>query len=440
MYNLGNALKKGEVLLVKKRLRKQGWGIITVMIVSLIVGWGSQSVRAEVVQPEETTIVVHYRPSEQRQWALWVWPEEGEGQELEFTSTDTFGQVAVLKVPGVHQKVGIILKQKGSWEAQDGGDRYIDTRTGMGEVWINGGSPETLTSPPAGVSDDKKSAKLKVHYFRPDGYEGWNLWTWVQQEEGQAQAFDKSDNFGKLTDFEVVSETPISHVNFIVKKTVGDNPWAEKEGEDRKIRVLPEKEVTDVWLIAGDETVYYNPYFANKDMSIKKATIEETYKINVTMSQQVDLEWLKGKVSLSNMETGFDLSLDEKNDKGFWLTTASPLDLGKNYQLSIEGMDSLAVTVGGIVRTPAFDEAYAYTGELGALYEPEKTTFRLWAPTAQKVELVEYVTHQPDSLEKRATVMAAKDKGTHEQRRRQSGWSELCLSTDLCGWDKDNYQ
>lgn len=37
-----------------------------------------------------------------------------------------------------------------------------------------------------------------------------------------------------------------------------------------------------------------------------------------------------------------------------------------------------------------FDEKYFYDGELGAIYSPGKTTFRVWAPTAQAVEFVNF--------------------------------------------------
>ena len=34
----------------------------------------------------------------------------------------------------------------------------------------------------------------------------------------------------------------------------------------------------------------------------------------------------------------------------------------------------------------AFEEKYAYTGsDLGAVWTPQKTTFRVWAPTAEEV-------------------------------------------------------
>ena len=39
----------------------------------------------------------------------------------------------------------------------------------------------------------------------------------------------------------------------------------------------------------------------------------------------------------------------------------------------------------------AFEEKYTYTGsDLGAVYSPKKTAFRVWAPTAQSVKVLLY--------------------------------------------------
>ena len=40
-----------------------------------------------------------------------------------------------------------------------------------------------------------------------------------------------------------------------------------------------------------------------------------------------------------------------------------------------------------IFDTEEFNDQYYYGGQLGAIYTPEKTEFRVWAPTASKVEL-----------------------------------------------------
>ncbi len=45
-----------------------------------------------------------------------------------------------------------------------------------------------------------------------------------------------------------------------------------------------------------------------------------------------------------------------------------------------------------VTAAESLDNDYAYSGELGALYTPERTTFRVWAPTASEVELNRYAT------------------------------------------------
>ena len=40
----------------------------------------------------------------------------------------------------------------------------------------------------------------------------------------------------------------------------------------------------------------------------------------------------------------------------------------------------------------ALDAEYAYNGELGAIYTPEATTFKVWAPLATDVQLNRYAT------------------------------------------------
>lgn len=40
------------------------------------------------------------------------------------------------------------------------------------------------------------------------------------------------------------------------------------------------------------------------------------------------------------------------------------------------------------LQSEEFDQEYAYDGELGALYHTNYTDFRIWAPTADKVDLI----------------------------------------------------
>ena len=52
--------------------------------------------------------------------------------------------------------------------------------------------------------------------------------------------------------------------------------------------------------------------------------------------------------------------------------------------------------------TPAFEEQYTYHGtDLGAIWTPAKTSFRLWAPTAEDVTINLYRSGAPGTDEER---------------------------------------
>ncbi|WP_456277948.1 type I pullulanase [Bacillus sp. AK128] len=66
---------------------------------------------------------------------------------------------------------------------------------------------------------------------------------------------------------------------------------------------------------------------------------------------------------------------------------AAPLNLREEYIVST-GSHLTDLQIGSVVRTAAFDEAYAYFGDdLGVSYAKTLTTFKVWAPTASKVRL-----------------------------------------------------
>ncbi|WP_243524873.1 type I pullulanase [Bacillus pseudomycoides] len=61
-----------------------------------------------------------------------------------------------------------------------------------------------------------------------------------------------------------------------------------------------------------------------------------------------------------------------------------PLDVGKYYTVRDERNKETDLQIGAVIRTNVFDEKYYYDGsDLGACYEKEKTTFKMWAPTAR---------------------------------------------------------
>ena len=64
-----------------------------------------------------------------------------------------------------------------------------------------------------------------------------------------------------------------------------------------------------------------------------------------------------------------------------------------------------------MVRTEEFDNLFYYSGnDLGNVYTQNKTTFRLWAPTASEAMLVTY--QKWDDKKGTETAMSQDEKGT----------------------------
>lgn len=76
------------------------------------------------------------------------------------------------------------------------------------------------------------------------------------------------------------------------------------------------------------------------------------------------------------------------------------------------------------VAAMALDTEYAYDGELGAIYSPESTTFKVWAPLAEEVKLNRYATGSDDED-------GAEDLGTIEMEQLMEGgdWTGVWTAT-----------
>jgi pullulanase len=82
------------------------------------------------------------------------------------------------------------------------------------------------------------------------------------------------------------------------------------------------------------------------------------------------------------------------------VTPSKPLSLEERYDLQDERGNKTDLQVGGVIRSPLFDEQYAYDGEdLGATYSKDRTIFKLWAPTAFKVRLRFYLDSNETYIE-----------------------------------------
>ncbi len=394
------------------------------MVISLVLGTlfllctTGQKIYAEEL---ETKVIVHYESPEAEKdldRTIWAWAEGASGQEVNLIEEDTFGKYAEVSVPGAHEKIGFLIKSKGDWSYQSK-DQWVDSQSGRVHVWLDKEGELSYEPKNKELAPKTKDLTVKVHYYRgANDYDDWNVWYWLDGEEGQQADFDKSDEFGQVAEFNVKEESGFSNLNFSTRKSSADDPFSVKDGEDRKIYISQNQEKIDVWLMEADETVYGNPGFIVKEQEIKEVKIESLSQISVKFSKKAMLEELKSQ-DIRLLSEGKEVAIKEIKGKENEVTnklileTVEPLELQKEYKLESKNGDTTLVGLGGVVRTPEFDEAYAFDGELGAIYASDKTDFVLWAPTAKKVELLLYEDQTETSAVKETLVMDKGEKGTY---------------------------
>ncbi|MFH5836196.1 type I pullulanase [Proteiniclasticum sp. C24MP] len=347
----------------------------------------------------EVEIIVHYAREDgnYEDWNLWLWEEGGQGEQVDFASEDDFGKVAVLSTSSDKSRFGFIVR-KGNWVEKDiDGDRFFEVEEGKAEIWLKSGDETVYTEAPA-VTTEKPEVlegdlELRIHYRRFDeNYDGWNLWIWPKGGEGEAYDFTSEDDFGKLAVLGLDVEDA-SEIGFIIRK----GEWEAKDVDmDRFISVSKAEDgVLDVYLLEKDPSVYYAAEEVDLSPKILKAELTTVNKVKVNVSIPMELvhdqkEGLKvtsGEEELEIQTIYFSEGGRPESSSQFEVLLKEPLELGRTYTISKEGYGEKAVMMSGVFSTKAFENAYHFDGELGAIHETEKTTFRVWAPTATSVKL-----------------------------------------------------
>ena len=258
------------------------------------------------------------------------------------------------------------------------------------------------------LAAEEEGVVIKLHYNRPDGnYTDWSVWFWNFGQEGTDIPF--ADEEGeKVATFPVASG--VTQVGFIVKLP----NWAAKDvAEDQfidvaaytsgTIHVYVESGVKGYTIKLGDDV--------KSGIKLTKAVYDEKAGIRVSLTASIgdgaDAFTVMGPDGQVEI-TGVALSVST-----YTLTPAAPLNLYESYTLIFDG-EEYPITMPNVYSTETFEADFTYEGDdLGAVWTAEKTSFRVWAPTATEVMLNLYKsgTAGTDDLIE-SIPMTASDKGT----------------------------
>ena len=381
-------------------------------------------------------VIIHYHrdDGDYSGWGVWLWPQGFGGRWVDFTDTDYFGRMAVCQVPKKHRRLGFVIRGA-SWEKDVDQDRYIEDFKGdTAEIWLIAGDPRVYLAPPAHLRKQIRAfdeLEVTFHYYRYDGdYNGWNLWIWGDREPGRTLEFAKSGAFGRIAQTVLKQQTDSSDLGFLLRKSVSDNSWAQKEGGDRFIPLYwaDDQGRLSVWLLQDDPRIYRQAEDADRTPRLVRAVLEDVRTIQVDTYLPV---LAKGK-----SDWGFELSLrDGENQEGielkevwplaargesprhFILRTKQALDLRKRYRLEHTTHGEVQVSFGEVFSSPDFYREFHYSGDdLGAVYQKDGTVFKVWAPTADAVHLVVFRSEDDEEGEK--IPMRLGEKGVWQCRLR----------------------
>lgn len=397
---------------------------------------------------QKTRLVVHYKPAKaDDQRGVYVWGTSTDGTDITatnhpFTGTDCWGKVATLDFDGEFTDFGFIITTE-DWNKY-GGDRKVTVnKTGTAEVWIDGTknedkgestTVETLDSAPADYNCKADTVNVTVHYYRDDGlyYNAkdtkvtvpqWDIWTWSSNWNGGNATFDSHDDWGEVAKYSVPNYTYSNadgNSDIGMLRRYGSDAWASKDPDDANHMIPSDALVFDadgnasaeVWLVGGDPTVYSSR--PSLKIALKSAEISDFKELTARLSKKpADGAITKAMVAVKDADGNkVDVEDVTVNKSTVKIKTAKKLAVTGKYTIEIEGMGSQTAIAGALVRTDAFDKAYAYDGDdLGATFKEARTGFKVWAPTATKVELVIYKSTDPNAEVDKTIDMTGEDKG-----------------------------
>ncbi len=288
----------------------------------------------------------------------------------------------------------------------------------------------------------KEANTLIINYYRFDEqYDNWNVWLWQSQptsENGQAHQFNSTHESGAVQlEYDLTGSylENAEEIGFIVRY----GSWQAREpGGDRFIDMSePDASgVVEVFIVSEDTNVYYSEDEVDLSDRVTRANFYADDEIRFSATNMSI-----NAADVAVYEDGEPIQIDAltNDDFDYVLGLNHELDLTKTYHLEVDfvdgrGAQSYDIGFRGIYDSDTFNDAYHYEGELGAIYEPDQTTFKLWAPISQAVSVNLYDVGHPshitsfDGVEGEDTPFE-----THEMTYVDRGVWEVTVEGDLHG-------
>ncbi len=271
---------------------------------------------------------------------------------------------------------------------------------------------------PSVIADAAGETTVRFHYLRSDGdYSKCDVYTWG---DGDAKAFtftDAGDSRGAVAD--VVLSQSIQELGFIIRQEAGN--WNTKDPDgDRKVDLSSVSSgVVDVYCVSGSELNDYEVSYENAVLGLKLKEAYATSRTEVSFTftkapEAGDVITAEDFTITSASGTAVAIgSMDYTEGTTGTLTLAAnvSLDYTKDYTITFRDA-TISLTLPDYFSSEEFESQYTYNGnDLGVTFADGSTNFRVWAPTAEKIELNIYAEGNGGAAEQ-VTEMTPAENGT----------------------------
>lgn len=251
-----------------------------------------------------------------------------------------------------------------------------------------------------------------------DNYK-YNIWIWEVGFEGKDYQFNGEDDFGAYAKYKFEDFSPnilTNGIGFIIKQ---NKPWDENPAKDYESdRFIYfnnlEKDkygYYNVWIMTQDKNIYTSPDLEISDQiqyfsfsyNEKTELLLIWFQLNKDFSE---FEIKHGEETLVSDKTlDSDPNVYQKSTKKVAYELKEFPDIKKSFTLKVTFAETGNVLEGNVnngvlYKTKAFNDLYAYDGELGAIYSQNATTFRVWSPVSTSIKLRVYENGTPTSVSK----------------------------------------
>lgn len=276
---------------------------------------------------------------------------------------------------------------------------------------------------------------VEINYYRFDeAYTSWNAWVWAEgdssallplatpvtigDETWASLTFDANATVEnvyvdwartQLGNFTPQNRTG-SRLGVIIRTAGGTKDAYDADRFIDLTRVSNDGKV-HVYIVQGNATLFYD--IADVDVT-PLGTAAFIDKTRLTVNGFINLPTAKAsyKVYCDNNEVTVNTLAMSNQGKTATLTLSGPVSITASCEVRVTDFGSKPVDPSAFFSLAEFDQLYSFTGQLGSIYTKTSTTFRVWAPTASRVDLKLYDAGHGGNAT--STVeMTAGEKGTY---------------------------